>query len=118
MCRAVFGRPRVILLVTGLTALVTGAAFYWSTPSTRERAHTQNAAVPVSVTIAARRDAPISVEPRQIEVGPSTDDLTIVNTGLTEGDRVVTDGQYKLQPKTVVTLRTDNSGPGTAVSSP
>ncbi len=59
-----------------------------------------------------------TVEPRQIEVGPSTGDFTVVKTGLTEGDRVVTDGQYKLQPKTEVTFRTDNLGPGNAVSSP
>jgi multidrug efflux system membrane fusion protein len=31
-----------------------------------------------------------------IEVGPTTDDMTIITSGLDEGDRVVTDGQYKL----------------------
>lgn len=37
------------------------------------------------------------VEPRGIELGPASDSLTVVNAGLAEGDRVVTDGQYKLQ---------------------
>ena len=35
--------------------------------------------------------------PRPIEVGPTAGDLTIVTSGLNVGDRVVTDGQYKLQ---------------------
>jgi membrane fusion protein, multidrug efflux system len=41
---------------------------------------------------------------RQIQVGPATGDLTIVTSGLNEGDRVVTDGQYKLQPNAPVTV--------------
>jgi membrane fusion protein, multidrug efflux system len=41
---------------------------------------------------------------RQIQVGPATGDLTIVTSGLNEGDRVVTDGQYKLQANTPVTV--------------
>ena len=39
-----------------------------------------------------------------IEVGPTTDDLSIVTSGLIDGDRVVTDGQFKLVPHAVVTL--------------
>jgi multidrug efflux system membrane fusion protein len=35
--------------------------------------------------------------PRPIEIGPSAGDLTVVTSGLKEGDRVVTDGQYKLK---------------------
>jgi multidrug efflux system membrane fusion protein len=35
--------------------------------------------------------------PRKIEVGPVSGDLTVITAGLNEGDRVVTDGQYKLQ---------------------
>lgn len=35
--------------------------------------------------------------PRRIEIGTSTGDLTIVTSGLAEGERVVTDGQYKLR---------------------
>ena len=39
-----------------------------------------------------------------IEVGPTTGDLTIVTSGVSDGDRVVTDGQYKLEPNATVTL--------------
>ena len=35
--------------------------------------------------------------PRPIKVGPTAGDQTIVTSGLDAGDRVVTDGQYKLQ---------------------
>ena len=45
-----------------------------------------------------------TVEPHPIEVGPATGDLTIVAAGLTEGDRVVTAGQYKLQAKASVVM--------------
>ncbi len=41
---------------------------------------------------------------RQIQVGPASDDLVIVTSGLNEGDRVVTDGQYKLQANSPVTI--------------
>jgi membrane fusion protein, multidrug efflux system len=41
---------------------------------------------------------------RPIEVGPTTGDLTIVIKGVSEGDRVVTAGHYKLQPKTPVVV--------------
>jgi membrane fusion protein, multidrug efflux system len=41
---------------------------------------------------------------RQIQVGPTTGDLTIVSSGLNEGDRVVTEGQYKLQTNAPVTI--------------
>jgi multidrug efflux system membrane fusion protein len=45
-----------------------------------------------------------TVQPRPIEVGPDTGDTTIVTTGLADGDRVVTAGQYKLLPKTKVEI--------------
>ena len=45
-----------------------------------------------------------TVEPHPIEVGPATGDLTIIAAGLTEGDRVVTAGQYKLQAKAPVVM--------------
>jgi membrane fusion protein, multidrug efflux system len=35
--------------------------------------------------------------PRKIEPGPVSGDLTVITAGLNDGDRVVTDGQYKLQ---------------------
>jgi membrane fusion protein, multidrug efflux system len=41
---------------------------------------------------------------RQIQVGPTAGDSTIISSGLNEGDRVVTDGQYKLQPNAPVTV--------------
>jgi membrane fusion protein, multidrug efflux system len=47
--------------------------------------------------------------PRKIELGPVSGDLTIVTAGLNDGDRVVTDGQYKLQvdaPVAIVTAAT------------
>ena len=44
------------------------------------------------------------VEPRRIELGPAAGDLTVINAGLAAGDRVVTDGQYKLQINAKVTI--------------
>jgi multidrug efflux system membrane fusion protein len=41
---------------------------------------------------------------RKIEVGPATGDLTIITSGLADGERVVTDGQYKLQKDVPVTI--------------
>jgi len=45
-----------------------------------------------------------TVEPRPIQTGTTTGDRTIVTSGLDDGDRVVTDGQYKLQANTPVTI--------------
>ena len=44
------------------------------------------------------------VDPRPITVGPTTADQTIVTSGLSEGDRVVINGQYKLQLGSRVTV--------------
>jgi multidrug efflux system membrane fusion protein len=44
-----------------------------------------------------------TAQSKPIQVGLTTDNLTIVTGGLTEGQTVVTDGQYKLQPGAVVT---------------
>jgi multidrug efflux system membrane fusion protein len=41
---------------------------------------------------------------RQIRVGPTAEDLTIVDSGVSEGDRVVIDGQYKLQTNSPVSV--------------
>jgi multidrug efflux system membrane fusion protein len=49
---------------------------------------------------------------RQIQVGPTAGDLTIVTSGLNEGDRVVTEGQYKLQTNAPVSV---SSPPAAAV---
>lgn len=45
-----------------------------------------------------------TVTVRPIEVGPTTGNLTIITSGVESGDRVVTDGQYKLQPNSPVTF--------------
>jgi membrane fusion protein, multidrug efflux system len=51
-----------------------------------------------------------TVEPRPIRTGTTTGDRTIVISGVNDGDRVVTDGQYKLQTGASVTI----AGPPTA----
>jgi len=51
-------------------------------------------------------------EPRPIETGPTTGNLTVVSSGLNGGERIVTDGQYKLQPNAPVTI----TSPATAGS--
>jgi multidrug efflux system membrane fusion protein len=43
-----------------------------------------------------------TAEMRKIAVGPTTGPLTIITSGLTDGDRVVTDGQYRLQANSPV----------------
>jgi membrane fusion protein, multidrug efflux system len=45
-----------------------------------------------------------TVEPRPIQTGTTTGDRTIVSSGVNDGDRVVTDGQYKLQANAPVTI--------------
>jgi membrane fusion protein, multidrug efflux system len=45
-----------------------------------------------------------TVEPRPITTGATTGDRTIVTSGLAAGERVVTDGQYKLQTGAAVTI--------------
>jgi membrane fusion protein, multidrug efflux system len=45
-----------------------------------------------------------TAEPRTIEVGATTGELTVVTTGLREGDRVVTEGQYKLARDAAVSI--------------
>ncbi len=45
-----------------------------------------------------------TVEPRPIVTGTTTDDRTIVTSGIAAGERVVTDGQYKLQTGAAVTI--------------
>ncbi len=45
-----------------------------------------------------------TVEPRSIETSTTTGDRTIVTSGVDDGERVVTDGQYKLQTNAPVTI--------------
>ena len=57
-----------------------------------------------------------TVEPRPIQTGATTGDSTIILSGIEDGDRVVTDGQYKLDTNTPVTVapaRTATSGDAT-----
>ncbi|HEX4410449.1 MAG TPA: efflux RND transporter periplasmic adaptor subunit [Xanthobacteraceae bacterium] len=44
-----------------------------------------------------------TVEPRPIQTSNTTGDRTIITSGIQDGDRVVTDGQYKLQTNAPVT---------------
>ena len=53
-----------------------------------------------------------TVEPRPIETSTTTGDRTIVSSGVNDGDRVVTDGQYKLQANAPVTI----TAPSTAAT--
>ena len=45
-----------------------------------------------------------TAEPRPIEIGPSTKDLTMITSGLNDGERVVTGGHYKLKRGVPVTV--------------
>jgi multidrug efflux system membrane fusion protein len=54
-----------------------------------------------------------TAEPRPIQTGATAGDRTIVTSGLDDGDRVVTDGQYKLQTNVPVTI----TAPPTAATS-
>jgi len=54
-----------------------------------------------------------SAEVRPITSGPSTGDLTIVTSGLANGERVVVDGQYKLRPNSHVIV---NPTAGSAIA--
>jgi membrane fusion protein, multidrug efflux system len=47
-----------------------------------------------------------TVQPRPIETGTVAADVTVVTSGLEDGDRVVTGGQYKLQADAPVTIGT------------
>jgi membrane fusion protein, multidrug efflux system len=47
-----------------------------------------------------------TAEMRALKAGPASGDVTVVESGLTDGDRVVTDGQYKLKQNAPVTIST------------
>jgi multidrug efflux system membrane fusion protein len=51
-------------------------------------------------TVTPRQTAEI----RKVDVGPTEDGVTIVTTGLNANDRIVTDGQFKLQPNVPVAI--------------
>ena len=46
-----------------------------------------------------------TAEPRPITVGSTTGDLTVITSGLSDGERVVTDGQFKLKRDARVQVR-------------
>lgn len=48
---------------------------------------------------------------RPITVGPASGDVTIVASGLAEGDRVITEGQYRLQQGAPIAATTAPAGP-------
>lgn len=45
-----------------------------------------------------------NAEPRPLQVGPTTSDLTVVASGLSEGERVVIDGHYRLRRGALVSI--------------
>jgi multidrug efflux system membrane fusion protein len=51
-------------------------------------------------------------QPRTIQVDATSGNLTIVRSGLTEGERVVTDGQYKLQTNAPVSITSSQLASG------
>jgi multidrug efflux system membrane fusion protein len=53
-----------------------------------------------------------TVEPRPIQTSATTGNRTIVTSGVNDGERVVTDGQYKLQTNSSVTI----TAPSTAAA--
>jgi multidrug efflux system membrane fusion protein len=42
--------------------------------------------------------------PTPVKVGPSVDDITVVTSGITDGERIITAGQYRLQNDSPVTF--------------
>jgi membrane fusion protein, multidrug efflux system len=58
-----------------------------------------------------------TVAQRQVTVGPAQGDLSAIEKGVNQGDKVVTDGLDKLQPGTKVIFRMDpNSGAGASAT--
>jgi multidrug efflux system membrane fusion protein len=54
--------------------------------------------------------------PKPIEIAMSTESLSVVTSGLDEGERVVTDGQYKLQDNATVSINAKPDGQGKPAS--
>jgi len=53
-------------------------------------------------------------EVRKIKVGPSTNGKTLVDQGINVGERVVTRGQYRVQPGAALTVNAASSDQATA----
>jgi membrane fusion protein, multidrug efflux system len=54
-----------------------------------------------------------TVQARTITSGPTSGDLTVITSGIEEGDRVVVDGQYKLRQNSLVS---ENAPPAPAIA--
>lgn len=54
-----------------------------------------------------------TAEPRPVQVGPTLGDITVITDGMTDGERAVVNGQYRLQTGTVVSA-TETPIPGGA----
>lgn len=52
-----------------------------------------------------------TAEPHSVQVGAATDEKTVIESGINAGDRVVTDGQYKLKRNAKVLIRPAVSTP-------
>jgi membrane fusion protein, multidrug efflux system len=55
---------------------------------------------------------------RAVTTGPTEAGKILIETGLKAGEKVVTDGQYRLQPDTLVTIATHHSGKSSDTSAP
>jgi multidrug efflux system membrane fusion protein len=55
-----------------------------------------------------------TAEPRSIKAGPATGDLTVITSGLSDAERVVTDGQFKLKRDARVEVKGSSLPPPTA----
>jgi multidrug efflux system membrane fusion protein len=57
-----------------------------------------------------------TVEFRSVKIGPITQGLAVVENGVAEGERIVTAGQYRLQPGAKVQISTEQAPQTTATS--
>jgi membrane fusion protein, multidrug efflux system len=57
-----------------------------------------------------------TVEMRPIKVSVDNTKIAVITQGVNAGDKVVTNGQYRLEPGVHVQIRTSDAAPGTAVT--
>jgi multidrug efflux system membrane fusion protein len=55
-----------------------------------------------------------TIEQRPLRVGPSRDGVTVIEAGLSPGETVVVDGQYKIRPGVKVDVGSSLNRPKTA----
>ena len=53
-----------------------------------------------------------TVEMRTVEVSQTDQDVAVIKKGLSAGERIVVDGQFRLEQGTKVTVQTANGGGG------